>query len=188
MISMLPSTKTVNIVYTEFPNVIDLVNKDCIMLDCSTIVPDEVKNLYNLAQKQDKVFIDAPVSGGVVGAQNGTLTFMVGADNETNFNKVEPMLQSMGKNIVNCNMVSGGQIAKTCNNMALAIQMASVSEAFNLGIKLGMDPKILNKIMGTASSRCWSLDTYNPVPGILENVPASRDYENGFKTDLMMII
>ena len=92
----------------------------------------------------------------------------------------------MGKNFFNCAKVGGGQIAKACNNMALAIEMIGVSEALSLGKSLGMDVKILSTIMKVSTSRCWSIDTYNPVPGDTENVPASRNYEGGFACDLML--
>ena len=92
----------------------------------------------------------------------------------------------MGKSIFNCEKVGAGQIAKVCNNMALAIEMIGISEALALGAKLGMDSKILTNIMKVSSSRCWSVDTYNPVPGVMDNVPASRDYERGFACELML--
>lgn len=92
----------------------------------------------------------------------------------------------MGKSIFNCDKVGAGQIAKVCNNMALAIEMIGISEALALGKNLGMDSKILTNIMKVSSSRCWSVDTYNPVPGVMENVPASRDYERGFACELML--
>ena len=92
----------------------------------------------------------------------------------------------MGKNIFNCKGYGGGQIAKTCNNMALAIQMISVAEALSLCSKLGLDPKVLADVMVTASSRCWSIDTYSPLPGHLKNVPAERDYDRGFNIELQL--
>lgn len=92
----------------------------------------------------------------------------------------------MGKNIFNCQRYGGGQIAKACNNMALAIQMISIGEALSLANKLGLDPQVMANIMMTASSRCWSLDTYSPLPGHLPNVPSSRDYEKGFNVELQL--
>jgi len=92
----------------------------------------------------------------------------------------------MGKNIFNCSKIGAGQIAKVCNNMALAIEMIGISEALALGKTLGMDEKILTNIMKVSSSRCWSIDTYNPVPGVMENVPASRNYDGGFACNLML--
>jgi 3-hydroxyisobutyrate dehydrogenase len=99
---------------------------------------------------------------------------------------VKPVLQNMGKNIVNCGGIGTGQVAKLCNNMVLATSMISICEAMNLGVKLGMDPKVLAGIMNTSTARCWSSDTYNPVPGVMPNVPASNDYEGGFGSLLML--
>ncbi len=142
--------------------------------------------LNGTSKKHQMNYVDAPVSGGVTGAAAGTLTFMVGAENTAVFDKVKPILDCMGKNIFNCNKIGAGQIAKICNNMALAIEMIGISEALSLGKTLGMDEKILTNIMKVSSSRCWSIDTYNPVPGVMENVPASRNYDGGFACDLML--
>lgn len=131
-------------------------------------------------------YIDAPVSGGVTGATAGTLTFMVGAENSSVFLRAKPFLEGMGKNIFDCGKTGSGQITKLCNNMALAIEMIGISEALALGKTLGMDEKILTNIMKVSTSRCWSVDTYNPAPGVMDNVPASRDYENGFGCALML--
>ena len=118
-------------------------------------------------------YVDAPVSGGVAGAEASTLTFMVGAETPQVFNQAKPILQGMGKSVDLGEHRSAKQNAKICNNMALAIQMVSVAEALALGKKLGIDDKILTNIMKVSSSRCWSLDASNPVPGVMENVPAS---------------
>jgi 3-hydroxyisobutyrate dehydrogenase len=143
-------------------------------------------SLNSAAKTHGITYVDAPVSGGVTGAAAGTLTFMVGAETESIFGTIKPFLECMGKSIFNCEKVGAGQIAKVCNNMALAIEMIGISEALALGAKLGMDSKILTNIMKVSSSRCWSVDTYNPVPGVMENVPASRDYERGFACELML--
>ena len=99
---------------------------------------------------------------------------------------MKPVLEKMGKNIVHCGGAGTGQVAKLCNNMVLATSMISICEAMNLGIKLGMDPKTLAGIMNTSTARCWSSDSYNPVPGVMPNVPSSRDYEGGFGSLLML--
>jgi len=101
------------------------------------------------------------------------------------FNRAKPILELMGKNIVHCGGPGNGQVAKVCNNLLLGISMIGVSEAMNLGVKLGMDPKILAGIINTSSGRCWSSDSYNPVPGVIPTVPASNNYAGGFATDLM---
>jgi 3-hydroxyisobutyrate dehydrogenase len=128
---------------------------------------------------------DAPVSGGTGGAEAGTLTFMVGAEPQL-FERIKPLLGHMGKNIVHCGGAGTGQVAKICNNMLLGISMVGVAEAMNLGVSLGIDPKVLAGIINTSSGRCWSSDTYNPYPGVLPNAPASRGYTGGFGTDLML--
>jgi 3-hydroxyisobutyrate dehydrogenase len=160
--------------------------KDSLVIDCSTISPTVAIALNQAARPFGITYVDAPVSGGVTGSAAGTLTFMVGAENAATFERVKPFLECMGKSIFNCDKIGAGQIAKVCNNMALAIEMIGISEALALGAKLGMDQKILTNIMKVSSSRCWSVDTYNPVPGVMENVPAGRDYERGFACDLML--
>nr|KAJ3418508.1 hypothetical protein HK105_008232 [Polyrhizophydium stewartii] len=120
-----------------------------------------------------------------MGAVNGTLTFMVGGDDEAVFERVKPILQGMGKNIVYCGKHGSGQVAKICNNMLLGITMIGASEAMNLGARLGMDPKLLAGILNTSTGRCWSTDTCNPYPGVMEGVPASRNYDGGFGVSLI---
>lgn len=112
------------------------------------------------------------------------MTFMVGAS-VADFERAKGLLQCMGKNIVYCGDIGNGQVAKVCNNLILAISMAGVSEGFNLGVKLGMDPKVLASIVNTSSGQCWSSEKYNPVPGVMANVPSSRGYTGGFAVDLM---
>jgi 3-hydroxyisobutyrate dehydrogenase len=129
--------------------------------------------------------VDAPVSGGVAGAEAATLTFMVGGE-ARDFEAARPILQCMGRNVVHCGAAGNGQAAKICNNLMLAIEMIATAEGMSLAAKLGMDPKVFASIVNTSSGRCWSSDTYNPYPGVLENVPASRDYAGGFGSDLML--
>ncbi len=126
------------------------------------------------------------MSGGVGGAEAGTLTFMVGAAAEADFAAAKALLAHMGKNIVHCGDVGAGEVAKLCNNLILGISMVGVSEAMNLGVKLGMDPKKLAGIINSSSGRCWSSDTYNPCPGVIPTVPASRGYAGGFGSSLML--
>jgi 3-hydroxyisobutyrate dehydrogenase len=121
----------------------------------------------------------------VGGAEAGTLTFMVGGEKH-DFEAARAILQAMGKNIVHCGAAGNGQVAKICNNMMLAIGMIATSEGMTLAARLGMDPKVFASIVNTSSGRCWSSDTYNPYPGVLENVPAARGYSGGFGTDLML--
>ncbi|TMS18701.1 3-hydroxyisobutyrate dehydrogenase, mitochondrial [Larimichthys crocea] len=130
------------------------------------------------------VFMDAPVSGGVGAASLAKLTFMVGGVEEE-YNAAQELLTCMGANVVYCGQVGTGQAAKICNNMLLAIGMIGTAETMNLGIRLGLDPKLLAKILNMSSGRCWSSDTYNPVPGVMEGVPSANNYQGGFGTTLM---
>lgn len=136
------------------------------------------------AAAKDLAFIDAPVSGGVGGATAGTLTFICGGEVAT-YNKARPVLEAMGKNIFHAGPHGAGQVAKICNNMMLAILMAGTSEALALGVKNGLDPAVLSEIMKQSSGGNWALNLYNPWPGVMEGVPASRDYQGGFLVNLM---
>jgi 3-hydroxyisobutyrate dehydrogenase len=155
------------------------------LIDSSTIDPHTAREVAAAAGARGNPMADAPVSGGTGGAEAGTLTFMVGAPAAL-FDVVKPVLAHMGKNIVHCGDAGTGQVAKICNNMLLGISMIGVAEAMNLGAALGIDPKVLAGIINTSSGRCWSSDTYNPYPGVLDNAPAARGYTGGFGTDLML--
>ncbi|EGR27979.1 hypothetical protein IMG5_185620 [Ichthyophthirius multifiliis] len=185
-ITMLPNSSHVQTVCEGPEGLFAQSEKGSLIIDSSTISFQSALNLYKSALQNSKKYIDTPVSGGVGAATAGTLTFMVGAENIQIFNECKNLLQFMGKNIINCEKPGAGQIAKACNNMALAIQMIATSEAISLGVKLGIDPKILSNIINTSSGRCWSSEVYNPCPGIMENVPSSKNYEGGFATELMI--
>ena len=184
-ISMLPSSPHVREVYTSATGILKgLTAKDSLLIDSSTIDPQTSRDVAAIAQQQGHVMVDAPVSGGVGGAEAGTLTFMVGGT-QAGFTRAQPILQRMGKNIVHCGDVGTGQVAKVCNNVVLGMSMVAVAEGMSLGVKLGMDPKKLAGIFNTSSARCWSSDTYNPCPGVMDNAPSSRGYTGGFGTSLM---
>lgn len=185
VITMLPAAQHVKAVYLGDDGVLAGVAKGVPLVDSSTIDPATAKLIGEAAAKQGNPFADAPVSGGVVGAQAGTLTFMVGAD-ETLFETLRPVLSGMGKNMVRCGGTGTGQIAKICNNLLLGISMIGVAEAMKLGETLGIDPTKLASIVNTSTGRCWSSDTCNPYPGIVETAPASRGYSGGFGADLML--
>jgi 3-hydroxyisobutyrate dehydrogenase len=179
VVTMLPSSPHARAVYTGENGVLSTIKSGALLVDASTIDPTVSRELALAAAQKGAAFIDAPVSGGVGGATNGTLTFMVGGAREA-FDKAKPILECMGKNVVYCGGPGNGQVVKICNNLVLGISMIGVSEAMNLGIKLGMDPKTLAGIFNTSSARCWSSDTYNPVPGVIDGVPSSRNYDGGF--------
>ena len=131
------------------------------------------------------VCVDPPVSGGTASAAAGTLTFMVGGSDEA-FVKVKPVLEAMGKKIFHAGLAGCGQMAKICHNLLLGISMIGVCEAFNLGKALGLEPQAFFDICKEASGQCWSLTQYCPVPGILPNTPANRNYEPGFMAKMML--
>jgi 3-hydroxyisobutyrate dehydrogenase len=185
VITMLPSSPHVRSVYLASDGVLAGVARGVTLIDSSTIDPHTAREIAVAAAQHGNSMADAPVSGGTGGAEAGTLTFMVGSEASV-FDKIAPVLRQMGKNIVHCGDSGTGQVAKICNNLLLGITMIGVSEAMNLGSALGIDPKVLAGIINTSSGRCWSSDTYNPYPGVMENVPAARGYSGGFGADLML--
>lgn len=184
VITMLPSSPHVEALYGSEGKLLELAPKGAVLIDSSTIAPASAQKVAQEASKKAFEMIDAPVSGGTAGAAAGTLTFMVGGA-EATFKKAQPLLQKMGKNIFHCGASGTGQITKICNNMLLAIHMIGTSEAINLGRNAGIDPKKLSEVMAQSSGRNWSLELYNPLPGVMENAPASRGYSGGFAVDLM---
>jgi 3-hydroxyisobutyrate dehydrogenase len=185
VITMLPAAAHLRSVLTADDGVLAGIPKGVTIIDSSTIDPASVKAFAELAAQHGNTFVDAPVSGGTGGAAAGTLTFMVGGTARA-YEQVKPVLAAMGKNIVHCGEAGTGQVAKICNNLVLGITMAGVAEAMSLGESLGIDPKVLAGIINTSTGRCWSSDTYNPYPGIIETAPSSRSYSRGFGTDLML--
>jgi 3-hydroxyisobutyrate dehydrogenase len=185
VITMLPSSPHVKAVYLGSDGVIAGAGKGIALIDCSTIDPHTAREVAAQCLEHGNPMADAPVSGGTGGAEAGTLTFMVGSTQQV-FEQILPVLKHMGKNIVHCGASGTGQVAKICNNMLLGITMIGVAEAMSLGASLGIDPKVLAGIINTSSGRCWSSDTYNPFPGVMDNVPAARGYSGGFGTDLML--
>ncbi|XP_026674626.1 3-hydroxyisobutyrate dehydrogenase, mitochondrial isoform X3 [Ceratina calcarata] len=184
VVSMLPSNQHVLDVYNVKNGLLSSAKENTLLIDSSTIDPFVSQTLEKEAAKSGVNFIDSPVSGGVNAAKDGTLTFMVGGSQE-NFERAKPLLRSMGSRAVHCGDVGMGEAAKLCNNMLLAVSMIGTAEAFNLGRKLGLDSKVLADIVNSSTGRCWSSELYNPVPGILDNVPSSKNYDGGFGTALM---
>jgi 3-hydroxyisobutyrate dehydrogenase len=155
------------------------------VLDCSTIDAATARQVGEAAAERGIGFMDSPVSGGVAAAAAATLAFMCGGDADT-FDKARIILADMGKNIFHAGPAGAGQVAKGCNNMLLAIHMIGTCEALEMGARNGLDPKVLSEIMLASSGRNWSLEVYNPYPGVMEGAPASNDYRPGFMTDLMV--
>ena len=156
-----------------------------LVIDTSTIAPEDARVVSEAARQRGIAFLDAPVSGGVGGAKAGTLTFIVGGT-ETAFAQAHPVLEAMGKNIFHAGDAGAGQVAKICNNMLLGILMSGTAEALALGVRNGLDPATLSEIMKQSSGGNWALNVYNPWPGVMENAPATKDYQGGFLVDLMM--
>lgn len=156
-----------------------------LVIDCSSIDIATTHMLHDEAEKLQITMLDAPVSGGVAGAQAATLTFMVGGSSEA-FEKAKPILQVMGKKIVHAGNPGSGQAAKICNNLLLGISMVGVCEAFALADKLGLDMKKFFEISSSASGQCWAMTSYCPVPGIIENVPSNNHYQPGFMAKMML--
>ncbi|MBK6983158.1 MAG: 3-hydroxyisobutyrate dehydrogenase [Betaproteobacteria bacterium] len=185
LFTMLPSSPHVRSVYGAVSGVIAHAKPGTLLIDCSTVDPLTAREVAFDARAKGLAMIDASVSGGIAGAEAASLTFMVGGS-QKDFEVARPFLAHLGKNIVHCGASGNGQAAKICNNMMLAVEMIVTSEAMTLATALGMDPKVFAGIVNTSSGRCWSSDTYNPYPGVLENVPASRNYEGGFGANLML--
>ncbi|WP_125133031.1 3-hydroxyisobutyrate dehydrogenase [Microbacterium sp. 10M-3C3] len=155
-----------------------------LFVDCSTIAVDDARAAHALAEAAGHRSLDAPVSGGVVGAENGTLAFMVGGA-ASDLDEVRPLLEAMGARIVHCGGAGLGQAAKMCNNMILGVSQIVVAEAFVLGERLGLAPEALYDVAAHASGQCWALTVNCPVPDIVPTSPASHDYRPGFAGALM---
>lgn len=184
VITMLPAGQHVEAVYLGDDGLLANLPAGTLVIDSSTIAPETARGVAEVAREKDIPFLDAPVSGGVGGAKAGTLTFICGGAEEA-FAKAKPILEPMAKNIFHAGDHGSGQVAKICNNMLLAILMAGTSEALALGVKNGLDPAVLSEIMKQSSGGNWALNVYNPWPGVMDGVPASRDYEGGFLVNLM---
>lgn len=187
VISMLPAGIHVRSLYLgqdDRPGLLDSLDGKPLIIDASTIAPDDARLVGEAARERGLDYLDAPVSGGVGGAKAGTLTFIVGGSGE-GFARAKPVLEDMGKNIFHAGEIGAGQIAKLCNNMLLGVLMSGTAEALALGVKNGLDPAVLSEIMKQSSGGNWALNVYNPWPGVMENAPASNDYQGGFLVDLM---
>jgi 3-hydroxyisobutyrate dehydrogenase len=182
VITMFPSGAHVLGAYRE--GLLAAARPDTLFIDCSTIDVADAIAARELAVAAGHRGMDAPVSGGVMGAEAGTLTFMVGAQPQ-DFESARPILDVMGGRVVHCGGSGAGQAAKICNNMILGVSMIAVAEAFVLGEKLGLSNQALFDVASAASGQCWALTTNCPVPGPVPNSPANRDYQPGFAGALM---
>lgn len=182
VITTLPAGRHVIGVWTDLAS---LAAPGTLLVDCSTIDVDSAREAHRMAASAGMLSLDAPVSGGTVGAEAATLTLMCGGSAEA-FSAAQPVLTRVGRRIVHCGAAGAGQAAKICNNMILGISMIGVAEAFVLAEKLGLSHQALFDVASTSSGQCWSLTTYCPVPGPVPGSPANRDYKPGFAAALML--
>jgi 3-hydroxyisobutyrate dehydrogenase len=188
VISMLPASAHVEGLFlggAGKPGLLDSIRAGTLVIDSSTIAAATSRKVAEAAGAKGIAMIDAPVSGGTGGAIAGTLTFMVGGEVQ-DLERARPVLDKMGANIFHAGAAGAGQTAKICNNMLLGILMIGTSEALALGVANGLDPKVLSEIMRRSSGGNWALEKYNPMPGVMETSPASKNYAGGFGTDLML--
>ena len=185
VVTMLPSGKHVRDVYLGEAGVIAAAAQGTLLIDSSTIDVETARDVNEAATSAGLDMVDAPVSGGVAGAENAALTFMVGGS-EGAFERAEPILKTMGKTIIHAGDAGTGQAAKICNNMILGLSMIGVSEAFILAERLNLDAQKLFDIASKASGQCWALTTYCPMPGPVPTSPANRDYQPGFTAEMML--
>ncbi|MFJ3765731.1 3-hydroxyisobutyrate dehydrogenase [Streptomyces sp. NPDC090082] len=183
VLTMLPEGRHVLALYRD-EGLLAAARPGTLFIDCSTIDVADARAAHEAATAAGHRALDAPVSGGVVGAEAATLTFMAGGG-DPEFAEAEPLLAIMGKRVVHCGGPGAGQAAKICNNMILGISMIAVSEAFVLGESLGLSHQALYDVASTASGQCWALTTNCPVPGPVPASPANRDYRPGFAAPLM---
>lgn len=185
VVTMLPAGKHVRDVYTGAKGILAVARPNTLFIDSSTIDVKTAREVIAAAEAKGMRMLDAPVSGGVAGAENAALTFMVGGAAEA-FAAAKPLLEAMGKKIVHAGGAGNGQVAKVCNNMVLGITMTAISEAFVMGEKLGLAPQAMFDIVSASSGSCWALMNHCPVPGPVPTSAANRDYKPGFAADLML--
>ena len=181
IITMLPDGEAVKKVWNE---ILPFLKKDTIVVDCSTIEVNITKKLQEAYQNQEISTLDAPVSGGTKGAENGTLTFMVGGKKEI-YEQVIPIFETMGKKSILCGKSGSGQSAKLCNNLLLAITMKGLGETLKLANSLDVDLKKLFEILSTSTGSCWAVNSYFPVKNIGPVSPADNNFNPGFSSKLM---
>ena len=184
VITMLPEGKHSKEIYLGDNGIINKVSKNCILIDCSTIDMQTSKEIGKVANDQGIMMVDAPVSGGVMGAQKASLNIMVGGSKDS-FNRALPILKVMGKNIYHAGEIGSGNGAKICNNMSLGITMIAASESLMLAKRLNIDIKKVHEIMKNASGNSWPISVYPPLPGLIDGTPSNNNYKPGFSAGMM---
>lgn len=182
VITMLPNGAILKMVAQQ---IIPHMKRGAVLCDCSTVDVNSARAVASGASAAGLRALDAPVSGGIGGAQNGTLTFMVGGSGAA-FATVSPLFDIMGQKAVHCGVSGAGQAAKICNNMILGATMIVTCEAFALADKLGLDRQKMFDVVSTSSGYSWSMNAYCPAPGIGPQSPADNDYRPGFSAELML--
>lgn len=187
---MLPSASAVESVYLDpstgifaFTSHLPPTSARKLILECGTVAQSTVDKVFQQSKSHFLDFIDAPVSGGPMGSAAGTLSFMVGSS-VLLFPKVKSILETMGTSIFRCGNVGAGSAFKIINNYISIISVLSVSEALNIGAKMGLDLTVLNDLINSSSGQCWVTSKNNPVPGYHPNAPASNGYQGGFRIEL----
>jgi 3-hydroxyisobutyrate dehydrogenase len=184
VVTMVPNSPEVEIAYLGDGGVLEGARRGQIAIDMSTIDPATTRKVGARLDAAGVRMLDAPVSGGVPGAVAGTLTIMVGGDPAV-FAEARAVLALMGKNVVHVGPLGSGEVAKICNNLLAGVSMVAAAEAFTIGIRAGVDPKILHEVIRTSSGNCWALEHNCPVPGLVPKSASNRDFAPGFMTDLM---
>ena len=183
VVTMLPAGKDTLAVWGG--GILAAASPGTLFIDSSTIDVASARTAHGLAAGAGMLSLDAPVSGGVGGAEGGTLTFMCGGARAA-CEKAKPLLECMGKRVVHCGEAGAGQAAKICNNMILAVSMIGVCEAFVLAEKLGLSHQALFDVTSTSSGQCWAITSYCPVPGLVPTAPSNNNYKAGFASALML--
>jgi 3-hydroxyisobutyrate dehydrogenase len=184
VITMLPSSANVESAYLGAGGIAESVAAGRLCVDMSTIDPSVSRRVAAALARRQIRFLDAPVSGGVPGAVDGTLAIMVGGD-ARDLDEARPALAAMGANIIHVGAVGSGEVAKICNNLIAGVAAVAVSEAFRIAEGFGVDPKVLTDVISKSSGNTWVMERAHPVPGLVPRAASSRDYEGGFMTDLM---
>ena len=184
VILSLPGSEEVEEAVTGAHGISTVMRPGTLLIDSSTTSPFLSRKLAAILEPRGVSFLDAPTSGGTIGAKLGTLTIMVGGE-EAVYQRTLPLLKTMGKNIIYCGKHGAGLVIKMCNNLGLASINIAICEALNLGVKMGVDGKTLYDVLSVSTARSWPLDTSNPIPGVLPAAPSSRNYEGGFPTVLL---
>ena len=182
VITVLPNYKIVSSIWEQATKV---AKPGTMFLDCSTIGPNDSKAMQTEAQKKGLITVDAPMSGGVKGASDGTLSFLCGCKAE-HFQKAEEILSKMGKKVIRCGEHGSGAAMKLVNNICLSINMAATAESVELGRRLGLDPKIMGEVMAASTSKSWPVEVNFPIGGVVQSSASSRDFERGFSAELML--